>query len=69
MIILREQFERLETHFAHLSKTCEELSDVVTAQQRQIDRLTRFIEKFAEHEVEFESQRVEGNPDKPPPHW
>ena len=41
----------------------------MAAQQRQIDRLTRFIEKFAEHEVERESQGVEGNPDKLPPHW
>ena len=65
----QEQFETLETHLAHLSKTCEEISDVVATQQIQIDRLNRFIEKLAEREVEHDPQGVEGNLDKPPPHW
>ena len=54
---------------AHLSKTCEEISDVVAMQQIQIDRLNRFIEKLAEREVEHDPQGVEENLDKPPPHW
>jgi SlyX protein len=54
---------------AHLSKTCEEISDVVAMQQIQIDRLNRFIEKLAEREVEHDRQGVEENLDKPPPHW
>ena len=69
VMMSQEQIYNLEAHLAHLSKTCEELSDIVAAQHKQIDKLTRFIEKFTDREVENVTQGFDRNPDKNPPHW
>jgi SlyX protein len=60
----------LEERIAHLIRAADDLSDIVAAQGREIDRLTRLTEMLALREA----QREEGGLDAPaanqrPPHW
>jgi SlyX protein len=63
------RLDDLETHLAHLSRTVEELSDVVARQDRTIGRLTRALDEVLEREAERAAQ--EGGPpaNQKPPHW
>ena len=63
-------FTALEERIAHLIRAVDDLSDIVAAQAREIDRLTRLTEMLALREA----QREEGGLDAPdanvrPPHW
>ncbi|MDP3262581.1 MAG: SlyX family protein [Tabrizicola sp.] len=65
-----DRTEALEEKIAHLTRAVEDLSDVVAAQGREIDRLTRLAAMLAEREAEREA----GLGDAPaanvrPPHW
>jgi len=60
----------LEERIAHLMRAVDDLSDIVAAQAREIDRLTRLTEMLALREA----QREETGLDAPaanvrPPHW
>lgn len=60
----------LEERIAHLIRAVDDLSDIVAAQSREIDRLTRLTEMLALREA----QREEGGLDAPAanvraPHW
>ena len=60
----------LEERIAHLMRAVDDLSDIVAAQGREIDRLTRLTEMLALREA----QREEAGLDAPaanqrPPHW
>lgn len=62
---------RIEEQLAHLSRTVDDLSDIVRAQADQIDRLTHRVRRLTEREAERE---VEGGAqiplaDQRPPHW
>ncbi|WP_309665875.1 SlyX family protein [Tabrizicola sp.] len=62
--------EALEERIAHLVRAVDDLSDVVTRQGREIDRMTRLIAMLAEREAEREA----GSGEAPaanarPPHW
>ncbi|MCJ8138700.1 SlyX family protein [Falsirhodobacter halotolerans] len=66
--------DHIEEQIAHLTRMVEDLSDVVTAQAREIDRLTRRVGLLLEREAEREAQ--EGGAggtiplaDQRPPHW
>jgi SlyX protein len=63
--------EKLEEKVAHLMRAVDDLSDVVTRQQREVDRLTRLVGFLAEREAEREADRGAGAPDinVRPPHW
>jgi len=55
---------------AHLMRAVDDLSDVVTVQRREIDRLTKLVGLLVEREAEREA----GMGDAPaadvrPPHW
>lgn len=60
----------LEELVAHLTRTVEDLSDVVARQEREISQLTRRVGMLMEREVEREA---EGGSiplaDQRPPHW
>ena len=60
----------MEEQIAHLSRAVEDLSDVVAAQAREIDRLTRRMALLLEREAERETG-AGGIPlaDQRPPHW
>ena len=63
--------QHLEEHLAHMSRTLDELNTVVTAQQKEIDRLTRRVAMLMEREAEREAQGSGGVVigDERPPHY
>ncbi|KEP70213.1 SlyX family protein [Thioclava sp. BHET1] len=68
---MQDRFERAEEEIAHLTRTVEDLSDVVVEQTRRIERLERQLGLLMEREAERE---VEGGgtiplADQKPPHW
>ena len=62
--------EALEERVAHLMRAVDDLSDVVTRQGKEIDRLTRLVGLLAEREAEREAMGG-GSPEANvrPPHW
>ena len=65
------EFTALEEKIAHLLRTVDELSDVVTAQQKEIDILTRRVAMLMQREAERELDVGDSIPlaDQRPPHW
>ena len=63
--------EALESRIAHLMRGIEDLSDVVAAQGREIDVLTRRVAMLMAREAEREADGEGGVPlaDQRPPHW
>ena len=65
-----DKLQPLEEGIAHLTRMVEDLSDVVTAQGREITRLQARIGMLMEREAEREA---EGGTiplaDQRPPHW
>ena len=61
--------DRLEERIAHLIRAVEDLSDVVTRQGAEIDRLTRRVEMLMLREAEREADGDAPSPDQKPPHW
>lgn len=60
----------LEEKVAHLIRGVEDLSDVVAAQAREIDRLGRLVGLLAEREAEREAGAGDAPPaNVRPPHW
>jgi SlyX protein len=62
--------EALETRIAHLMRAVDDLSDMVAAQGREIDGLTRRVAMLMVREAEREAEG--GAPplaDQRPPHW
>jgi SlyX protein len=62
---------RLEEQHAHLTRSLEELNEVVTAQAGEIDLLTRRVHMLMERIAE-EEQASGGTVslgDQKPPHW
>ena len=62
--------EKLEERVAHLIRAVDDLSDIVTAQGREIDRLSRLVQLLVEREAEREAMAVDGPAaNVRPPHW
>lgn len=63
--------QTLEEHIAHLSRTVDDLSEVVARQEAEIARLTRRVEMLMLREAERESDATGGAVlgDERPPHW
>lgn len=65
-----ERVEALEERVAHLIRSVEDLSDVVTRQGCEIDRLTRLVTLLVEREAEREAMGNEAPAaNVRPPHW
>ena len=62
---------RIEEQIAHLTRTVDELNDIVTRQQAEIDRLTRRVAMLMEREADREAQGSGGVilGDERPPHY
>ena len=63
--------QHMEERLAHLTRTVEELSDVVAHQQAEIDRLTRRVQMLLEREASREAEGSGGVVlgDERPPHY
>ncbi|MCF6232877.1 MAG: SlyX family protein [Rhodobacteraceae bacterium] len=62
----------MEERIAHMTRTLDELSDVVGRQQGEIDQLTRRVQMLMQREGEREAASGNGvamGDDQPPPHW
>ena len=61
----------LEEQIAHLTRTVEDLSDIVARQERELALLTRRAQMLMEREAERESQGTGGVVvgDERPPHY
>ncbi|MEL6644383.1 MAG: SlyX family protein [Pseudomonadota bacterium] len=61
----------LEEQIAHLTRTVDELSDIVARQSGEIDRLTHRVRMLMEREAERELDAGGTVPlaDQKPPHW
>ena len=67
-----DQIETLEEQLAQLQRTCDELSDVVAGQGRELQNATRRIAMLMAREAERELDTGGTVPladDPPPPHW
>lgn len=65
-----ERLDSLEERVAHLIRAVEDLSDVVAAQGRMIDTLTRRVQMLMEREAEREAAGLgSAEANVPPPHW
>ncbi len=65
-----DRHDTMEERLSHLIRAVDDLSDVVTAQQREIDRLTRLVHLLCEREAEREQMAGEAPAaNVPPPHW
>lgn len=63
--------EALETRIAHLIRAVDDLSDMVAAQGREVDVLTRRVAMLMAREAEREADGDGAAPlaDQRPPHW
>ncbi|THD83820.1 SlyX family protein [Aliigemmobacter aestuarii] len=63
--------QRAEEQIAHLTRTVEDLSEVVARQGREIEVLTRRVAMLLEREAEREVMGGGTIPlaDQKPPHW
>lgn len=63
--------QHLEEQIAHLTRTVEELNEVVTAQQSDLDLLKRRVQMLMEREAARESEGGGGviMGDERPPHY
>lgn len=61
----------LEEKVAHLTRTVEELSDIVAKQQLDLDRATKRLGILMQREAERELEQGGSVPlaDQKPPHW
>ncbi|MEL7115022.1 MAG: SlyX family protein [Pseudomonadota bacterium] len=68
---MTDRVHTLEEQIAHLQKLCDELSDVVARQEREIARLTRHVGLLMEREAGREAEMDGGIPlaDQKPPHY
>ena len=66
-----DRMAAIEERLAHLMRAVEDLSDVVTRQGTEIDRLTRLNQMLMEREAGREADGGEGIAlaDQKPPHW
>lgn len=61
--------QEMEEQLAHLTRTVEDLSDVVAAQASEIELLTRRVSLLMEREAQREADggsHIYGGPEKPP---
>lgn len=65
-----DDIARIEERLAHLTRTVDDLSDVVARQADEIDRLSRHLRLLLEREAEREAMEGEAPPaNQRPPHW
>ncbi|NJM84422.1 MAG: SlyX family protein [Tabrizicola sp.] len=64
-----DRTEEMEERIAHLTRSVEDLSDVVARQGREIDRLLRLTQLLAEREAEREADAAAPSASQKPPHW
>lgn len=68
--VIVDRTELLEERIAHLTRAVDDLSDIVMAQGRELDRLTRLVGLLAAREAEREAAAGDApEANQRPPHW
>ncbi len=65
----KEDVIELETRLTYLDDTVEQLNDVISRQQFQIDKLERVLEKLTKEYSDIKDQISPEIVDVPPPHY
>ena len=63
--------QHLEERIAHLTRTVDELNDIVTRQQADLDRLLRHVRLLMEREAQRDAEGTGGvilGDERPPPY-
>lgn len=70
-VAMTTEHQDLEERIAHLTRTVDDLSEVVARQDGELSRLTRLVRLLSEREAEREAADTGGIPiaDQKPPHW
>jgi SlyX protein len=66
---IRARIEALEVRIAYQDRIIEDLNTSVTEQWRQIDNLTKQIERMADRLRQLDDAPPSGEPEPPPPHY
>lgn len=68
---MTQDITHLEEQIAHLSRTVEELSDIVARQEKELSLMTRRMQMVIEREAQREVDEGGTIPlaDQRPPHW
>jgi SlyX protein len=63
--------QHIEEKLAHLTRTVEELSEIVARQQAEVDKLSRRVQMLMEREAQREAEGSGGviYGDERPPHY
>ncbi len=64
-----ERLQVLENRTLYQDRTIEELNDVVTKQQDQMDVLTTEVKRLRELLESAEQDGIDGGEEPPPPHY
>lgn len=65
-----EKLDLVEERLAHLMRSVDDLSDIVAAQRKELDRLNRLVGLLVEREAEREALGGESpSANQRPPHW
>ncbi|HEY5297942.1 MAG TPA: SlyX family protein [Verrucomicrobiae bacterium] len=59
---------KIESHVAHLEHQVEQLNDVVTAQDKLLERLKKEVQRQSSAMETIELERIKANNPKPPHH-
>jgi SlyX protein len=59
----------LETRITYMDDTIDQLNDVISRQQLQIDKLERIVQKLLTDHIELKDQLAPEITDSPPPHY
>ena len=66
---MEKSLEKIEAVISDLLRTSEDLSDVVTAQDKEISRMKDSLHWLLEREFERQNAENKATAEKPPPHW
>ncbi|MBZ9936409.1 SlyX family protein [Mesorhizobium sp. BR1-1-16] len=65
-----DRVDALEIRAAHHERNLDELNEVILAQWKEIDRMTRLVRRLEERLSEAEARSGRPNaPEPPPPHY
>ena len=59
----------LESRLTHMDDTVEQLNDVISAQQHQVDRVERLLKRLMDQQQDLKDQFAPEVNDTPPPHY
>ena len=63
------RIDALETRIAYQDRVIEELNTAITEQWKQIESLTRQVERMADRLQQVADTAAPGAPEPPPPHY